>query len=491
MRNFPLPFLARLSAVLSLLLLSLVLFTFLNITNAFASTPYDNAVQLTPTATLVSPDGTKTRDISTTLMTVLSNSTASSCPVSYSNWTSSINSGNGAWGVSTFVNGGNQIGVYGYWNSNYSTFKFGFSSDASGNRVDFSGGASAITPSSSTAPGGSVILLLDNADNISVICSDNSYMLSSNTISSSGQFFLKILFSNAQINYPTGYAGPTVPSSFTTAQPLTKILPNITADINGFDVKLKSNLLPLLSNSNYKIHWYINNLTFDTPPSDFVQFGLDGTSPPDTYVNFTVPKKGKYNIQAQFVSSTGGDLAPIPLYEYQDSFVQINVDGSIFSVDTDKYTCNSTGTCTPTVIPDRVDELCDLTHLGGCVNNTLYYIGNSLGIVKTGANPTGSPFVAFSTDSHGLQSIITAPISAISSLINSTCIPINLPIPFVDRSIQLPCYTQIYQSKFGAVFTLYQTVVTGVISYYVIVGFLNLVKGFKDPKKDQIEVLSL
>lgn len=110
----------------------------------------------------------------------------------------------------------------------------------------------------------------------------------------------------------------------------------------------------------------------------------------------------------------------------------------------------------------------------------------------TGAEDSASGFFNdFDTNTFGLTSIITAPLNAINSLISSSCSPLVLPLPFVDKNLSLPCMSSVYSQYFGGFFTLYQLITTGLISYYIIVRIFNLVKDFKNPEHDEIEVVDL
>lgn len=100
-------------------------------------------------------------------------------------------------------------------------------------------------------------------------------------------------------------------------------------------------------------------------------------------------------------------------------------------------------------------------------------------------------FENFQTDTYGLSDIITMPLTLIKSLTNSTCVSLNLTIPFVDKELKLPCMSSIYSQYFGSFFTLYQMVIFGFVSYWVAVRIFNLVKDFKNPDHDEIEVLDL
>lgn len=97
----------------------------------------------------------------------------------------------------------------------------------------------------------------------------------------------------------------------------------------------------------------------------------------------------------------------------------------------------------------------------------------------------------FTSDTYGLTSIITAPLETISSLTNKTCSPLNLPIPYVNETLTLPCMSTIYSNTFGSAFTMYQTITTALIGYWCVVRMFAIVKGMKDPNDDKIEVVDL
>lgn len=103
----------------------------------------------------------------------------------------------------------------------------------------------------------------------------------------------------------------------------------------------------------------------------------------------------------------------------------------------------------------------------------------------------GDFFSDFQDNDHGLSSIITAPLNMIRNLSNATCSPINLTIPFVNKTMQLPCFSTIYSQNFGSLFTIYRTITFGIVAYYVCVRIFGLVKGFKDPQNDKVEVVEL
>lgn len=112
--------------------------------------------------------------------------------------------------------------------------------------------------------------------------------------------------------------------------------------------------------------------------------------------------------------------------------------------------------------------------------------------VSDSTNKANEFFSGFTTDTFGLTSIITAPLELIASITSSTCSPLGLQVPFVEnKTINLPCMSSIYQQYFGSFLTIYQTITFGIIAYWVCVRIFALVKDFKNPDTDKIEVLDL
>lgn len=103
----------------------------------------------------------------------------------------------------------------------------------------------------------------------------------------------------------------------------------------------------------------------------------------------------------------------------------------------------------------------------------------------------GSFFDDFKSDDYGLSDIITMPLTFIKGLSNASCYSLDLPLPFVEQNVQIPCMTSIYENYFGSFLTLYQTITTGFIAYWVCVNIYRLVKNFKNPDDDKVEVMEL
>lgn len=100
-------------------------------------------------------------------------------------------------------------------------------------------------------------------------------------------------------------------------------------------------------------------------------------------------------------------------------------------------------------------------------------------------------FSGFSTDTHGLTGIITAPITLIGNITSSSCSPLQAPLPFVNKKLSLPCMSSIYSKYFGGFYDIYKIITFGIVGYWVCVRIFNLVKDFKNPDHDEIEVMDL
>lgn len=308
---------------------------------------------------------------------------------------------------------------------------------------------------------------------------------------SNGLQFKFVGQSDLFVNYPSGYEG----SQPDGMEQKDKLRPNILFDVSDKNVSINSKIDDVVKAqlSDYKVFWFISNTNIDGDGSSCDPvFSTSGYSLPNEPLTFTAPCYGVYSVNAYFAYSNGDyPIDDFDNYQIVETTINVNVNGGYFSIDTSNdFVCDDNNFCQHESAL-WVDEQCDLLHLGGCVNNIIHYLQVALGIDKTATNPTGSPFISFRTETHGLLAIVTAPLSAINALTTSTCSPVTFTIPFINKNISLPCYYSIYQQNLGNVFIIYQTIATGVIAYFVIVGILRQVKEIKDPKKDQIEVVNL
>lgn len=111
--------------------------------------------------------------------------------------------------------------------------------------------------------------------------------------------------------------------------------------------------------------------------------------------------------------------------------------------------------------------------------------------VDESSSTANSFFSGFTSNDHGLTGIITAPLTLIESLTSKTCSPLVVPLPFVNSNLTLPCMSSIYSQYFGSFYTMYQVITFGIVSYWVLVRIFALVKDFKNPEHDELEVMDL
>lgn len=103
----------------------------------------------------------------------------------------------------------------------------------------------------------------------------------------------------------------------------------------------------------------------------------------------------------------------------------------------------------------------------------------------------GGFFEDFDNEDYGLSDIITMPLQVINNITSATCSPLELPLPFVDTDVTLPCMYSIYQQYFGGFLSIYQTITFGIVAYWVCINIFRMVKNFKNPDNDEVEVLDL
>lgn len=100
-------------------------------------------------------------------------------------------------------------------------------------------------------------------------------------------------------------------------------------------------------------------------------------------------------------------------------------------------------------------------------------------------------FNDFESSDFGLSDVITMPLAFINGLASNQCNSLVLPLPFVNQNLELPCMTSIYSTYFSSFLTIYQTITTGLIAYWVCINIFRMVQNFKNPDNDEIEVMDL
>ena len=464
-------------------------------TSVGAVSDYDDVIQITPTLSIISSDGSQNISVAESGDLPWYQAFYDHCSGTYwANQLRELVEGTQTGRISVIQNDLDVIGVNqsrtvtvqfdnqtfpsgGYWN---------FYTNNSGGDLD---GFKYVGLTNFNAY--SYTLSVSNDGTISAQCGLNSNGQINYPVYEGSGYFYKNTF---DVNYPAGYEGLEPPEEPVTIES-TKLRPNIVIDVMNKSVSINSKINETVKAQvpDYKIYWFISNVSFDGEGASCTDpFSTSGYSIPSEPLDFEVPCLGTYSVNAYFSYANGEfPIDDFGGYQLEETTINVDINGGFFSIDTDNdFICDDNNFCQHESELWE-DEVCDITHIGGCVNNVLHYLAVALGIDKTATNPTGSPFISFRTDTHGLLSIITAPLVAVNALTTASCSPISFTIPYINKAITLPCYYSIYQANLGAIFTLYQTIVTGVVAYFVIVGILRQVKEIKDPKKDQIEVVNL
>lgn len=222
---------------------------------------------------------------------------------------------------------------------------------------------------------------------------------------------------------------------------------------------------------NYNIGFGVGNSTFTNQEYTGFAYGFSRVST-DQKVAFRV-----------FVNNTNGERKTISFFSYTNS-VEFIVGGGANSFEAMLAAFQqSQSNYNTDVINGSINDVNQsINDLNDNINNDN---------VIDAENKATEFFNNFTTNTHGLTGIITAPLNAISSITSSTCTPLVLPLPFVDEDLTLPCMRPIYEHFFGDFMTLYDIVVLGIVSYWIVVRIFSLVKDFKNPEHDEVEVMEL
>lgn len=97
------------------------------------------------------------------------------------------------------------------------------------------------------------------------------------------------------------------------------------------------------------------------------------------------------------------------------------------------------------------------------------------------------------TDNGGISSIISKPLTIINNLLNnnSSCSNLNLPSFMGVDNAYLPSGCILWNNAPSIVVTLWNTLVIGVGSYFILKSLFNDIQKLKDPDNDKVEVMDL
>lgn len=228
-------------------------------------------------------------------------------------------------------------------------------------------------------------------------------------------------------------------------------------NVNGADFVYTGITTTCNNESNVPYNYFLYSFEFDSSNVDSIGIPF----------SFRSNNYGWYIFKdIQFMTST----------EYQ---IFVNSQSSLQNQEKNKNEIINNQNSNQQQTNERLDE----------TNQQLGELNNN--ITNENVDVDDSFFSGFESNDYGLTSIITAPLNLIKSITSATCTPLGFPAPFVNQNITLPCMGEIYQEYFGTFLTIYQTITFGMVAYWVSVKIFFMVKGFKDPDSDRIEVLDL
>lgn len=128
------------------------------------------------------------------------------------------------------------------------------------------------------------------------------------------------------------------------------------------------------------------------------------------------------------------------------------------------------------------------------VNSNLTDLNSNISSDFLTAN-TGNDF--FDSDAlsghEDLLSLVELPLEFLQNLVNSTCTPMNLHFTMYNHTYNMsfPCMSSTYRTYAPDIFTLYQTITTGLICYYCIMSMIKTTTKVLDPEKAHLETVDL
>lgn len=171
--------------------------------------------------------------------------------------------------------------------------------------------------------------------------------------------------------------------------------------------------------------------------------------------------------------------------------LKLQFSGNHLSQDTNEYTSRGS-------IQYSINDIVNIYDISGSIASAIEDNTQAINDVNNSINSdnvTSSDADDFSnnqafTDSTGLESVIQLPLNMVNSL-TSTCQPINITIPFIDYTGQIPCMSTIYRSKFNTLYTIVKLVINGFFVYRLLLKVYELVHNAKQPDEDKLEVIDL
>lgn len=309
-----------LSLALSLLLSSLIS------PLASAVSDYDDTVNTVEDLKLTNADGDEI-DISTEYLAILE-----SCnPTAYSAFNSATADPNGHWGITVghgnIGYGGPQTFATLYWSTSTST----------NSTFEDLGSYTWLT----VDPVKTVDFRYrnDNSWTCAYDSGNSGIGLSTSVEDKNTSGWLRIFYTNWEIDYPAGYAGEYPPDSY---NPATKLYPDIIYSVDKFELNAlpdANQALPMgFTASSYRIHYTL----YDKDSTDVLKDQADNTN---SIFKYTFDDYGTYGLDVKFEPK--GIPAPgVPDgYEFINVKLKIKIDGNSYVSNINNDSCDEDGNC--------------------------------------------------------------------------------------------------------------------------------------------------
>lgn len=96
-----------------------------------------------------------------------------------------------------------------------------------------------------------------------------------------------------------------------------------------------------------------------------------------------------------------------------------------------------------------------------------------------------------SEDIYGLSGVLLTPLTFIKSLTSKTCETFELPIPFTNKVINVPCLSDFYNTYAPELLLIWRIVLNGIVAYGIIFDMFRSIVSVIDVDKNELEVVDL
>lgn len=247
--------------------------------------------------------------------------------------------------------------------------------------------------------------------------------------------------------------------------------------IDGIDFKQVYSIDALDEDKNYIGHLNFSNTSYETVTNDlgtFRKYPLSVSGYPDSKVSYIVVSYNSYS-----------QMTPTSYYLFIEPHDEVT-------------------TTTEDVCVRKGGLFGMITDLGSSIGKWFSNLMSSIGTwfsdlfglfkdddVSDVTDSSTDYFTNFDDKDYGFSDIVKMPLALINNISSASCSTLVLPLPFVSKNVELPCMYEVYSTYFGSFLTLYQTITFGIVAYWVCINLFRMVRNFKNPDSDEVEVFEL